>query len=357
MIISETEYGDALTLYEENGNWLSAPCPIETAGSLSSVNYIKPDGDYDFRLGGEKIWWGNMEDQGCSLWNLNSADEKFCDTVAFGGNRSIQHQRDPGSPYNIVTNFENRIICCSDTLAYTLCGYIKTMNGSDVTIEIQYYEDRTGGIAIGQENIGVLVSGDTPWTYYYKNLTIPQGTEFFDIRLNSDFPQEGIALSWFDNVSLICWNSLGTYQMEEAIPMPNDFYFIQAGSTQNHDNVEINYSESVFEEPPVEVKKHTNPKTSGCYLQQNSPNPFNPSVEPTKISFHLDNTTKVIVSIIDVNGQKIILLTDKIFQAGNHNLFWDGKNSTGSIMKTGVYFYQLETPNIKEIKKCVLLRK
>jgi len=100
--------------------------------------------DYQYRLGRELIWFGNFEDEGCSLWNLNSSDENYSTTVFYDGERSLEHRRDPQSSDNIVTNFEKRIICYSDTLDYSVYGYIKTQNGADVTIEIRYYENRWG---------------------------------------------------------------------------------------------------------------------------------------------------------------------------------------------------------------------
>jgi len=353
MNTAETDYDAELVLTEENGSWQSAPYSIKNAGSISSVNYIKPNGDYQFRLGSERIWFGNMEDEGCSLWNLNNDDETFCDTVAFEGQRSIQHQRDENSPYNIVTNFEKRIVCLSDTLNFTLCGNIKTSNGANVTIEVQYFEDRTGGIPLGQESIDTLISGDTPWTFYHKNLTVPEGTEFFDIRLNSDYPVSGVALSWFDNVSLICWDNWGEYEIEESIPVPNDYYFLQVNSSQNQDQIELNYSESVFEQLYVGIENLEISKDSEVILAQNSPNPFNPSSGPTKISFQLAESSKIKLSIYDMQGQNIGVLADAAFDAGNHELFWDGKKS-GRFVNSGVYFYRLETNNTTYSKKCIV---
>ncbi|MBI9037537.1 MAG: CapA family protein [Bacteroidales bacterium] len=247
MATYETEYIVELPLEEASGYWETAPYPLDKEGSISSVNNIQPQGNYEFRLGREKIWFGNMEDEGCTLWNLNSSDENYCDTLAFEGERSIQHKRDAGTSSNIVTNFEERIICCSDDLIYSLYGYIKTLNASDVTIEIKYYADRISNYSLGMENIGEWINGDTPWTFYHKELTIPNGTKFFDIRLNSGVPNSGTAFSWFDNVSIICWDNWGEYDISQPIPVPNDYYFIQVKSQQSLDDVIVNYSETAFD--------------------------------------------------------------------------------------------------------------
>lgn len=350
------EYQAELNLENVNGNWETEPHRLEKAGSISSVDNIQPGGSYQFRLGREEIWWGNMEDEGCTLWDLNNIHEKYCDTVAFKGERSLQHTRDDNSPYNLVTNFEHRILCQSDTMSYSLAAYIKTQNGADVTIEIQYFQNFEGGYPIGNENIDVLVNGDTPWTFYHKELTIPAGTQFFDIRLNSNIPQSGTALSWFDNVSLIRWDNWDEYEILEPIPIPNDYYFLQAKSSHGSDEIAVNYSEMVFDDLYVGIENPSNETESLVELNQNFPNPFNPSAGATNISFDLNKTEKVRLTIFNINGQRVKVLADAVFQAGTHNLCWDGTNTFGRIVNSGVYFYELETHNLKHFKKCVLLR-
>jgi hypothetical protein len=296
-----------------------------------------------------------MEDEGCTLWDLNNINESYCDSVAFAGERSLQHRRDDNSPYNLITNFENRIICRSDTLNYSLCGYIKTMNGADVTIEIQYYQDFNGGYLIGEENIGTMINGDTPWTFYHKKLTLPNGTKFFNIRLNSHIPQSGEAFSWFDNVSLIRWDEYGKYDVSQQITIPNDYYFLQVKASQQLDEIVVNYSQTTFDELTVGLEGPDNRSNNFCYLEQNFPNPFNPASGPTNISFHLDKTEKVSIVIYNINGENIRILSDAVFQPGTHSIYWDGKNSAGRIVNPGIYFYQLKTENLKQVKKCFLL--
>lgn len=244
-----------LTSYMENSPELpmevtgnirtTPPHPLARLGSISSVNSIEPTGNYEFRLGRELIFFGNMEDEGCTLWNLNSSDENYCDTVAFSGNRSIQQVRTSNSSTNIVTNFEERIICPSDTLKFSLCGYIKTQNGANVTIEIRYHVDRTGIVPLGTENIGVQINGYSPWTFYHRGLTVPAGTKFFDIRVSSGIPNSGTAYSWFDNVGVIRWDGWSVYEVSQTVPTPNDYYWIQVKSSVNSEDITLNYSEAI----------------------------------------------------------------------------------------------------------------
>ncbi len=352
----EIDYIAELPLIEENSSWETAAFPIDKVGSISYICDIQPAGQYEYRLGREIIWFGNMEDEGCTLWDLNSDDENYCDTVAYDGDRSIQHIRDYNSPYNIVTDFEKMLICRTDTTGYSLCGYIKTLNGANVTIEVQYYEDIEGYFLLGQENVGTLVNGDTPWVFYHQKLTVPNGTNYFDIRLNSGVPNSGTAYSWFDNVSLISWDKWVDYDISQTIPTPNDYYFLQIKSQQNSGEVTVYYSETVFDGLPVGLNKPTNITNTIYGLNQNIPNPFNPVAGPTNISFNLQKSTKVNITIYDIKGQKVKTLADAVFQSGTHNLYWDGRNTNGQDVSSGIYFYKLEAQSVKQIKKCILIR-
>jgi hypothetical protein len=356
MTIFETEFSETLSLSEVSNLWETDPCPIENAGSISAIKNIQPDGFYDYRLGKDEIWFGNMENEGCTLWNLNSSDETYCDTAAFAGERSVQQRREAGASTNIVTNFEARIICLSDTLEYSLCGYIKTVHSSGVTIEIQYYEDRESVVPLGSQNIGTMVFGDTPWTFYHRKLTIPAGTEFFDVRLNTNKPASGTALSWFDNVSLICWNNWENFDNSKKISAPNDYYFYQVKTTQFSEEIVVNYTTAGFEELHVAVDNPAKNKDSDFNIIQCFPNPFNAEAGLANITFHLDKTEKAKLTIFAMNGQKVKVLADGVFNPGAYHLLWDGTNSQGQPMPPGIYFLEMEIQHTRHIKKCVLLR-
>jgi poly-gamma-glutamate synthesis protein (capsule biosynthesis protein) len=244
-----TEHIAELPLEDAGDNWLSPPHRLKQSGSISSVNSIVPNGTQTFRLGRELIWFGNMEDEGCTLWNLNSSKESYCDTVSYSGERSIQHIRLPNNSFNIVTNMEERIILPADDTRYTLYGFIKTRNGANVTIQIRYYESRSAFTYLDTEDIGTQINGDSPWTLYHQELTIPTGAKFFDIRLNSGVPGSDTAFSWFDNVGLIRWDEWAGYDISQSIPVPNDYYFLQVKSPDDTGDVIVNYSETGFWTP------------------------------------------------------------------------------------------------------------
>jgi len=89
------------------------------------------------------------------------------------------------------------------------------------------------------------------------------------------------------------------------------------------------------------------------YLSQNYPNPFNPA---TKICYGLAGRSHVSLRIYDVSGRLLRVLVDAPRQAGHHEETWDGRDSGGRIVASGVYFYELIAGEFRESKKMVMLR-
>jgi hypothetical protein len=87
-------------------------------------------------------------------------------------------------------------------------------------------------------------------------------------------------------------------------------------------------------------------------LRQNYPNPFNPE---TMISFSVAHRTDICLTIYNMLGERV-----RSFESdctpGTHTLLWDGRNSLGEAVASGVYLYRLTVGNHQETKKMVLLR-
>jgi flagellar hook assembly protein FlgD len=86
----------------------------------------------------------------------------------------------------------------------------------------------------------------------------------------------------------------------------------------------------------------------GFNLQQNFPNPFNPS---TTIQFSLPKNGHASLQICNLLGEEVATLVSGDLQAGQHSIRWD---ATGK--PSGVYFYRLQAGQFTETKKLVLLR-
>jgi subtilisin-like proprotein convertase family protein len=83
-------------------------------------------------------------------------------------------------------------------------------------------------------------------------------------------------------------------------------------------------------------------------LDQNFPNPFNPS---TTIRYELPRTAYVTLSVFDMLGREVSVLVNDGMDAGHHEVQFDA-----SRLSTGVYFYRLRAENFVSTKKMLILR-
>jgi len=88
-------------------------------------------------------------------------------------------------------------------------------------------------------------------------------------------------------------------------------------------------------------------------LYQNFPNPFNPE---THIAYTLRSRSQVMVRVFDLLGREIRTLIDEIQQPGAHLAMWDGRDKLGRLVSSGVYLYQLRTPEFSQVRKMIFLR-
>ena len=85
-------------------------------------------------------------------------------------------------------------------------------------------------------------------------------------------------------------------------------------------------------------------------LLANYPNPFNPE---TWIPYHLAKDGEVTLHIYAVNGQLVRTLAlgyqaAGIYQSRSRAAYWDGKNTFGEPVASGVYFYTLSTESTRD---------
>jgi flagellar hook assembly protein FlgD len=64
------------------------------------------------------------------------------------------------------------------------------------------------------------------------------------------------------------------------------------------------------------------------------------------------------LSIYNIKGQKVVKLFDNFVNKVNEpvSIHWDGKDSSGKVTGSGVYFYQFKTTGHTQIKKMVLVK-
>ena len=89
-------------------------------------------------------------------------------------------------------------------------------------------------------------------------------------------------------------------------------------------------------------------------LHQNYPNPFNGR---TVISYSLSDNEIVNLTVYSITGQRVIRLVDSERQSpGGHICIWDGCDSDGRVVATGIYLYCLHIGDYRATKAMILIK-
>jgi len=219
-----------------------------------------------------------------------------------------------------------------------------------VDLAVGAYQDDDGGVDRGAVWVLFLDGGDSP---------VPVALQEFDSY-------------WTGNHVVVAWRLLDiggslTFDVSRADVSNGSYVHIHGA------DVVVRRDEFVFEdhdtEPGGTYKYYvvifeggravasfeteiTTPKAR-LGLEQNHPNPFNPT---TTISFVIDREELVSLVIYDVSGRMVRRLVHRKLGAGPHGEVWDGRDSEGRELASGVYFYQLQSGNRTLTRRAVLLK-
>ena len=93
-------------------------------------------------------------------------------------------------------------------------------------------------------------------------------------------------------------------------------------------------------------------------LLHNYPNPFNPE---TWIPYHLANSSDVTITIYNTRGAVVRQLDLGHQREGYYTgkvraAYWDGRNTVGERVASGIYLYQLQADNLSFLRRMVILK-
>jgi hypothetical protein len=218
------------------------------------------------------------------------------------------------------TNTENKM--------HYLVNQVNTGNTSVVLVEIEglFFGDEVGiwtesGNLVGS---GHVINGKAALTVWGRNVLLP----------DNDF---GAKMQ--EPLRLTLWSA----GMEKEYPLKIIALNTIDGQVRGQQNL-------LFEPDAIFIAKVEIEETipQRYTLEQNFPNPFNPS---TTIRYEIPRDVKVTIDVYNLLGQKIRTLVDEEHSAGVYQIVF-----TGEMLASGVYFYRLQAGNYTEIKKMVLLR-
>ena len=117
------------------------------------------------------------------------------------------------------------------------------------------------------------------------------------------------------------------------------------------DGLRIYATQEIYE--PTDVDNPQNLIPARFSLEQNFPNPFNPS---TRIRFTLNSPGYTRLDVFNLLGQRIRTVVDRVYPAGSHEVTWDGTTDDGRPAASGVYFYRLQKGPDRLTRKMTLIK-
>ena len=88
-------------------------------------------------------------------------------------------------------------------------------------------------------------------------------------------------------------------------------------------------------------------------LNQNFPNPFNPT---TSISFSIPKSGHVELKIYDILGRRVKTLISGAYDVGNYSIVWDATDMNGNLVSNGIYFYAIRAADYSSTKKMLFMK-
>ena len=111
--------------------------------------------------------------------------------------------------------------------------------------------------------------------------------------------------------------------------------------------------DTVVEENPTNISTEDEVLPQTYTLEQNYPNPFNPV---TTIRFTVPELSNVELKVFDVTGREVQTLVAGSVAAGTYEVEWNGRNSAGLPVASGVYLYRMQVEGRVITRRMVLLK-
>ena len=214
------------------------------------------------------------------------------------------------------------------------------------------------------QNLDILNQSQNQFTNKAYDLSDYSGADFkLRFHSQSDESGDGLGGGWaIDNVLLFStpnWVtssiSSGTLVSDESVSIPlivntNNLNPDQVYTTKVLVNDLINnLSEEV--EITLEINDeldNDNLTPYDYFLNTPYPNPFNPK---TTIEFSIPDLENVEITIYDIQGKKIEVITSEVYSPGNYSLEWNGEKYS-----SGVYFVKMVSENFIDTQKLMLMK-
>jgi endo-1,4-beta-xylanase len=167
---------------------------------------------------------------------------------------------------------------------------------------------------------------------------------------NTGTPNDNTQLQLYQKIFPILWKNpavkgITLWGYREGEMWQTTCYLIRTDGTWRS---AMTWLAQYVKETPLGVNETASLLPSKYELEQNFPNPFNPS---TNIRYSIVKTSKVSLKIYDILGRLVQTLVNTVQSPGQYTVTFNAKD-----FASGVYFYQINAGSFIATKKLMLLK-
>jgi photosystem II stability/assembly factor-like uncharacterized protein len=303
---------------------------------------------------------------------LNLIDNILTQTTAYTGNYGIYAIKYQGAEYEPVLDI------IDDSISYFCDGgiYLNSISTWSAILDNRVKRNKNYGIYLANSSPKIGSSAENynsfsiSKTGIYCDLNSHPKVRWTQIKENtmygvltdSDYPSDfGTEFEWGNNSIDLILHPWAGYK-----DMKNTKILVEVSAERNWwgeprpdpEEIEglIDYLPALASDPlPFSPKRSVDVTDLPLKfaLEQNSPNPFNPT---TEISFYVAHTGYASLKVYNLQGQLVKTLIAGQIESGDHLVIWDATSSSCEEVASGIYFYVLSTDFGKTSKRMTLLR-
>jgi hypothetical protein len=246
----------------------------------------------------------------------------------------------PGENYLINGDFSNSDV----NWVFNFFNGADALGGVNSSEEYEIIINNGGSerwhVQLSQNNIPLIIGR----TYQFEFDVRASAQRIIDAKLERNGPP-------YENYSQIGLSLVSTqmqhYSFQFEMQHPSD-YEARVMFNCGDDNNDLYFDNISLKEIVTSIVEETDFIITDYLLNNNYPNPFNPT---TKISFSIAEKGYTVLKIYDVMGNEIETLIKEELVAGRYDVDFDASN-----LASGIYLYWLSVNNFSKTMKMVLLK-
>lgn len=256
----------------------------------------------------------------------------FLFAISFARNSYIGYSGAPGSrgTCSVTCHFRNHF-----DPSVVISGFPDTYEPEHQYVITIYH---TGDALISQFNASIRIgTGSSNGGHIYSG----------DNTLVYSHPQETNGVKWSSNYS-----DSGTFIWLAPEPGTGEVKLYWAG-LQGTLGYGASYQTILLSNEATMDVKNTHLLPDGILVARNYPNPFN---NETIIKIRAENQGNIRLNILNLLGQQVFEYGRTVSGPETLNILWDGRDSAGNDLPSGIYFYRLRTQSGSVTNKMLLLK-